>query len=444
MTAPSDAPPGVAPPDAPKPQLRRTPRQKVVAGVCGGLGRYCDVDPVIFRIVLGVLSVTGGIGLIFYGFAWLLLPAEGDEENEARKLLSGRVDGASLVALLLALIGCGLFLSMLHNRGMLSFAALLTLAVVGFSVWTQSHRTAAPEDPAAPPGTPAAPPGPTHTGGLGTPPPEVKAPPTPGGPSWWRDPIVKDGTTGPVASGYLWGPADTDQAAAQAGPSKEAPFRPPHPLPEPRGPRSIGGPVFLAALVAGGLGTGLSWEHQPLGTALQIGLVAALAVFGLGLLVASVLGRTGFGTVLMAMVTAGLLAGAAAVPEDIDTTWVRQEWRPASVAALQPHYELGTGDARLDLSGLKVPEGETVRTELDVAAGRAAVVVPEDVTVKVRAEVDLGEIRLEEGQRVQVRINSDEARQRTLPPPAGTKPAGTIELELEVGIGQVEVTRAAS
>ncbi|PWS39883.1 hypothetical protein DKT74_35990, partial [Streptomyces sp. ZEA17I] len=157
MTAPSDAAPGVAPPDAPRPQLRRSPRQKTVAGVCGGLGRYCDVDPVIFRIVLGVLAATGGIGLIFYGFAWLLLPLEGEEENEARRLLSGRVDGASLVALLLALIGCGLFLSMLGNRGMLAFAALLSVAVVGCSVWTQSRRNAAPpEDPAAPPGTPAA------------------------------------------------------------------------------------------------------------------------------------------------------------------------------------------------------------------------------------------------------------------------------------------------
>lgn len=448
MTAPSDAAPGVAPPEAPKPTLRRTPRQKVVAGVCGGLGRYCDVDPVIFRIVLGVLSVTGGIGLIFYGFAWLLLPTDGDEENEARKLLSGRVDGASLVALLLALIGCGLFLSMLHNRGMLAFAALLTLAVVGFSVWTQSRRTAAPEDPAAPPGAPAASPGPAHAGGLGAP-PEVKAPPTPGSPSWWRDPIIKDGTTGPVGSGYLWGPPDTDADAAHAGvkaarPSPDAPFRTPQPSPAPRGPRSIGGLVLLTALAAGGVGTGLSWEQQPLGTALQIGLVAALTVFGLGLLIASVLGRTGFGTVLMAMVTAGLLAGAAVLPKDIDTSWARQEWRPASVAAVQPHYELSTGDARLDLSGLKVPKGETVRTGLDVAAGRAAVVVPKDVTVRVRAEAGLGEIRLEEGQRVQVRINSDEARQRTLPPPAGTKPAGTIELELEVGIGQVEVTRAAS
>ncbi|MFE6979858.1 PspC domain-containing protein [Streptomyces griseus] len=449
MTAPSNAAPGVAPPEAPKPTLRRTPRQKVVAGVCGGLGRYCDVDPVIFRIVLGVLSATGGIGLIFYGFAWLLLPADGDDENEARKLLSGRVDGASLVALLLALIGCGLFLSMLHNRGMLAFAALLTLAVVGFSVWTQSRRTAAPEDPAAPPGAPASPPGPAHAGGLGTPPPEVKAPPTPGGPSWWRDPIVKDGTTGPVGSGYLWGPPDTDADAARADakagrPTPDAPFRTPRPSPAPRGPRSIGGPVFLTALVAGGLGTGLSWEHQPLGTALQIGLVAALAVFGLGLLIASVLGRTGFGTVLMAMITAGLLAGAAAVPKDIDTSWDRQKWRPASVAAVEPHYELRTGDARLDLSGLKVPKGETVRTGLDVAAGRAAVVVPANVTVKVRAEAGLGDIRLDRGPREAITMGNDLEFVRTLKPPEGTKPAGTIELQLEVGIGQVEVTRAAS
>ncbi|MFE4383353.1 PspC domain-containing protein [Streptomyces cyaneofuscatus] len=448
MTAPSDAAPGVAPPDAPKPQLRRSPRQKVVAGVCGGLGRYCDVDPVIFRIVLGVLSATGGIGLIFYGFAWLLLPLEGEEENEARRLLSGRVDGASLVALLLALIGCGLFLSMLGNRGMLAFAALLTVAVVGCSVWTQSRRTSAPEDPAAPPGTPAAPAHP-HTGGLGTPPPEVKAPPTPGGPSWWRDPIVKDGTTGPVGSGYLWGPSDTDPDAAaetvRAGrPSADAPFRPPAPAPAAPGPRPIGGLVFLAALVAGGLGTGVSWDQQPLGTALQIGLVAALAVFGLGLLVSSALGRTGFGTVLLAMVTAVLLAGATMLPKEISTDWARQEWRPAEVAAVQQGYELGSGDARLDLSGVVVPPGESVRTRLEVGAGRAAVVVPEGVTVKVRAEAGLGEIRLEEGQRVQVRINSDQTSERTLPPPKGAAPAGTIELEVEVGVGQVEVSRAAS
>ena len=38
----------------------------------------------------------------------------------------------------------------------------------------------------------------------------------------------------------------------------------------------------------------------------------------------------------------------------------------------------------------------------------------------------------------------EQNRQETLPPPAGTEAGGTIELHLSVGVGQVEVTRAAS
>ena len=69
------------------------------------------------------------------------------------------------------------------------------------------------------------------------------------------------------------------------------------------------------------------------------------------------LGRTGFGTILLAVVTAVLLAGAPMLPKDISTDWVRQDWRPAAVAAVQPRYELGTGDGTLDLSGGAGPAG---------------------------------------------------------------------------------------
>ncbi|MDF6044359.1 PspC domain-containing protein [Streptomyces sp. JH14] len=439
MTVPQDAPPGAAPPSAPGPQLQRSSRQKVVAGVCGGLGRYCDVDPVIFRIVLGVLSVTGGLGLIFYGFAWLLIPLEGEEENEARKLLSGRVEGASLIAALLALIGCGLFLSMLGNGGMLAFSAMLTLAVIGFCVWTQHRRTAAPEDPLHPAAAQAA----------ADAPPEVKAPPSPAGPSWWRDPIIKDGTSGPVATGYLWGPADAvpdDRTARPRRATADTPYRAPERARANRGPRAIGGPVFLLALVAGGLGTSLSWETHPLGTSLQFGLAAALAVFGTGMLVSTFLGRTGFGTVLLSIITAALLAGASALPKDISTQWVREHWRPASVAAVQPRYELssGLGVGTLDLTRVPVPKGDTVRTQVRVGAGRAVVVVPQAVTVRVRAEAGLGDIRLPAEPPGDVDIAPAQNEHRTIAPPAGVTPAGTVELDLEVGIGQVEVTRAAS
>ncbi|MEE1809795.1 PspC domain-containing protein [Streptomyces sp. BE133] len=445
MTVPQDASPGVAPTAGPGPQLRRSPRHKVMAGVCGGLGRYCDVDPVIFRIVLGVLSVTGGIGLIFYGFAWLLIPLEGEDENEARRLLSGRVEGASLIAVLLALIGCGLFLSMLGNGGTLAFSAMLSLAVVGFAVWTQNRRTAAPEDPLHPATAQA----------VADAPPEVKAPPSPGSPSWWRDPIIKDGTSGPVGPGYLWGPADAaldGRAVRPGGATPQDPFRAPPQEAGTRGPASIGGLVFLFALIAGGLGTGLSWDSQPFGTSLQIGLAGALAVFGLGMLVSAFLGRTGFGTVMLSVITAALLAGASALPKDITTQWVREGWQPASVAAVRPHYELGSGVARLDLTEITVPRGETVRTGVNVGAGRAVVVVPKAVTVTVDARAGFGNITLPvsrtgdapDGRQRDVDMDPSQQERRTLPPPPGSKPAGTVELTLEVGIGQVEVTRAAS
>ncbi|MEV4917713.1 PspC domain-containing protein [Streptomyces tirandamycinicus] len=427
-----------APPTAPPPEhrlppalLRRTARHKVAGGVCGGLGRYCDVDPVIFRIAMGVLSVTGGIGLIFYGFAWLLIPLEGEEENEARRALSGRVDGAALVAVLLALLGCGLFLSMLGNDGTLAFSALLSLAVAGAAVWSRRRTTAAPE---------GGPPEGVSAHAVAEAPPETTAPPTPDSPSWWRDPIVKDGTTGPVATGYLWGPPDASPGAPPLPRSRWAAPA----APRPPGPRGIAGIVFLLALAAGGLGTGLSWESQPLGTSLQIGLACALAVFGLGLVAGSLLGRIGGGTILLSLVTAGLLAGASVLPEEIGTRWVRTEWRPATAAAVAPRYELGSGTATLDLSRVAVPPRRTVSTTAEVGAGRLRVVVPADATVRIRARAAVGDIRLPGDPVREVDVAPDRDRTHTLAPPAGAEPAGTLDLDLAVALGQLEVTRAAS
>ncbi|MFD6529096.1 PspC domain-containing protein [Streptomyces sp. NPDC060184] len=476
MTAsPSAAPPGEAPPGAPKPQLRRSPRQKVVAGVCGGLGRYFDVDPVIFRVVLGVLAVAGGIGLILYGFAWLLVPVEGEEENEFRGLLSGRVEGPPLVALLFALVGCGLFLSMINNGGVLAFAAMLVLAVAGFAVWTRHGRPAGTdEEPdraagdSVPPASRATPPPPPS--GRGSVPPEVQAPPSPAGPSWWRDPIVKDGTTGPVGEGYLWGPADavpggpggSHRADAAGGARRvrwvagrqrtdvppSADGLPPvatDPREKTHGPHSIGGLVRFLAIVAGVAAAWPGWGTHPLGESLQIGTVAALAVLGLGLLVASFFGRTGFGTLVFALLVTGVLAASTVLPRDIGTTWARAEWRPVTAAQLRPSYDIGAGTARLDLSGLPVPPGAALSTRVEAGAGRVVVVVPQDATVRVRAEVGLGDVTLPGDPAGQdVDIAPDRRTTRTLAPPEGADPAGTIELRLEVGLGQVEVTRAAS
>ncbi|MEY7976567.1 LiaF domain-containing protein, partial [Streptomyces pilosus] len=229
--------------------------------------------------------------------------------------------------------------------------------------------------------------------------------------------------------------------APAPGPTPAPPPRPPR---GPRGPRRIGGWVFLFALLAAGLGTGLTWGAHSLGTSLQTGLACALAVFGVGIAVSAFLGRTGAGSVVLAVVTAGLLAGSTAVPGNIGTDWKRTAWGPTSVAQIRPQYDLGAGEGELDLSAIRVPENGTASTAAHVGLGRIHLIVPRDATVRLTIDVGVGDIQLPGDERKDVDVAPGKREKVTLRPPAGAGKAGTLEIELHVGVGQAEVSRAAS
>ncbi len=52
----------------------RSETNKKIMGVCGGLGEYFGIDPVILRIVFVVLALAGGFGLLIYIVMGVLLP----------------------------------------------------------------------------------------------------------------------------------------------------------------------------------------------------------------------------------------------------------------------------------------------------------------------------------------------------------------------------------
>ncbi|KUG19956.1 MAG: PspC domain-containing protein [Methanomicrobiaceae archaeon] len=62
-----------------KKTLYRSKRDRIIAGVCGGLGDYLDVDPNVIRLLWVVITVfSGGFpGVILYIVAWVLIPEEG-------------------------------------------------------------------------------------------------------------------------------------------------------------------------------------------------------------------------------------------------------------------------------------------------------------------------------------------------------------------------------
>ncbi len=58
-------------------QLRRPLDDRIVAGVCSGIGRYLAVDPVLIRVGFVVLAaLTWGAALLAYPVAWFLMPEE--------------------------------------------------------------------------------------------------------------------------------------------------------------------------------------------------------------------------------------------------------------------------------------------------------------------------------------------------------------------------------
>lgn len=57
-------------------QIRKSSRNKMVAGVCGGLGEYFGVDPTLIRLGWVVFSLLGGSGVLAYIIAAIIMPSE--------------------------------------------------------------------------------------------------------------------------------------------------------------------------------------------------------------------------------------------------------------------------------------------------------------------------------------------------------------------------------
>ena len=60
--------------------LRRSRNDRVLGGVCGGLGEFFGLRPLWFRIIFVLLGIPGGVpGLLPYILLWLIIPEKGSE-----------------------------------------------------------------------------------------------------------------------------------------------------------------------------------------------------------------------------------------------------------------------------------------------------------------------------------------------------------------------------
>ena len=55
-------------------KLRKSSTNRMLAGVCGGVAEYLDVDPTVVRLIWAGVTILGGAGILAYIAAAIIMP----------------------------------------------------------------------------------------------------------------------------------------------------------------------------------------------------------------------------------------------------------------------------------------------------------------------------------------------------------------------------------
>ncbi|HEX3706084.1 MAG TPA: PspC domain-containing protein [Mycobacteriales bacterium] len=369
-------------PAATERRLTRARNGRVIAGVCQGAAQYFDIDPVIFRIVLAVLTVFGGAGLLIYVLAWAFVPEEGSPQTRLERWMSSGRRDLRGIALLTVIAVCvvGLLSNtdiFAHRFGAAAVAVLAALLLTEVVGRRHGHGLFPSRTPSA-------------------------------------DPVIY----GP--------PASPAAGSTQSYPTVVTPPA------RPRERAWLGWLTFSAVLLAGGvlwLVASSDAAHPQPADALAV----CVAIAGAGLMVGTFAGRA------RAMIPIGLLLAMAlglanALPRDLTWSAGTRDWAPVS-SDIAPSYVLGAGKADLDLTGLDPAMSATI--DARIGTGRLIVTVPRGIGVVIDAKVGAGRLYVfgheQEGTGVKTAVT-------TAPRPHD----GTLTLHLQGGFGDLEVRNEAA
>ena len=65
-----------------KKKLYRSEKDSMIAGVCGGIAEYFNVDSTLVRLLTVLVVLLGGAGFVFYILAWIIIPKTPEQVSD--------------------------------------------------------------------------------------------------------------------------------------------------------------------------------------------------------------------------------------------------------------------------------------------------------------------------------------------------------------------------
>lgn len=142
-------------------RLYRSGRDKMIAGVCGGLAEYFQIDTTLVRLIALIALFAGGVGFLAYLVAWIVIPVNPEhkdiyypDSNSGEKTSEVSADdhksGLSgtehdkrtrLGGIILIILGCLFFLDIWFPFFSFSRMWPLILILIGLAVLWRGART---------------------------------------------------------------------------------------------------------------------------------------------------------------------------------------------------------------------------------------------------------------------------------------------------------------
>jgi phage shock protein PspC (stress-responsive transcriptional regulator) len=316
--------------EAPPRRLVRVREGRWLGGVAAGLGRYFDVNPLVYRIAFGALAFVGGTGVLLYLAAWLVIPGEAEEESAAVEFLRDHRERPWL----------------LLGVGVLAVVAVLTFSEVDF--WS----------------------GP---GNL-----------------WLAATLVG----GALVWAYLIDRGDRPPtvAAPVAGDAEPTAAFPAPPTPPRERRKSFFPPVAGALLLAAGF-FGLLAVLDVYDVDVSVLLAASVAVVGAGVVAGFQLGRRVGGLIVLGLLLLAAFGISTASPVSISSGIGDDVQRPLAGTLPERRYELGIGELTVDLSNATIPAGRT-HVDVRLGIGDTVITVPDDVALELDARAAVGRVEV--------------------------------------------------
>jgi phage shock protein C len=136
-------------------RLKRSKSDRMIAGVCGGLAAYLDIDSTLVRLAFAILLFASGIGFPIYLILWVIMPEEDSDDRPDAEVIQknlgemgssihsgiSRLDRQATVGLLLVLLGAYFLLTQFGWLNWISGAVFWPLVIIGIGVYLLIRQT---------------------------------------------------------------------------------------------------------------------------------------------------------------------------------------------------------------------------------------------------------------------------------------------------------------